>query len=189
MTSTISGVLSDDKILGIILRERNEILAYINSFLSDSHLSEDCFQEVSSAALANRDSFEDETHVIRWTLRVSRNKAVDFARKRQRQPQTMPDDVLDLIEQQWAAELASQLGNEKSREMEYLEQCIETLSPNARKMVELRYFEGLSSSQVAKQVGKKVETVYQSLTRAHVALRECVGRKLAAAGKGEVFGA
>lgn len=178
--------LSDDKIVAIIFRERNEILAYINSFLGDSHLAEDCFQEVSSAALANRDSFESETHVIRWSLRVARNKAIDFTRKRKRQPGTLPDDVLDLIEDQWASELMANQG-EGARQLDYLEQCVEALSPNARQLVELRYFKGLGSSQVAKTVGKKVETVYQALARAHVALRECVGGKVAAE-KGGTFG-
>ncbi len=176
---------SGDIIVGTILRQRNEILAYINAFLNDSHLAEDCLQEVSSAALEHRDSFEDESHIIRWTLRVARNKAIDLARKRQRQPKTLPDDVLDLIEEQWAAELAEH-GEEPAKDLEYLEQCVETLSPNARKLVELRYFEGLSSAHVAQTVEKKVETVYQALARAHVALRECVERKLAAE-KGEAF--
>lgn len=178
--------INDDRIVKIIFRERNEILAYINSFLTDSHLAEDCFQEVSSAALANSDAFEDETHVIRWALRVARNKAIDFARKRQRQPQPIPDDVLDLIESQWVSDLAAR-PNERSRELDYLEQCVATLSPNARELVELRYFNGLASSEVAENMGKKVETVYQGLARAHVSLRECVRQKMIAR-KEEVYG-
>jgi RNA polymerase sigma-70 factor (ECF subfamily) len=170
--------VNDERIVALILRDRNEILAYINGFLNDVHLAEDCLQEVSSAALAHRDSFENETHVIGWALRVARNKAVDLARKRQRQPRTLPADVLDLVEEQWVAELAER-STEPSQETEYLAQCVETLSANARKLVEMRYFEGLSSSHIASALEKKVETVYQALARAHVALRACVERKLA----------
>jgi RNA polymerase sigma-70 factor (ECF subfamily) len=170
--------LSDEKIVALILRDRNEILAYVNGFLNDGHLAEDCLQEVSSAALDRRNSFENETHVIGWALRVARNKAVDLARKRQRQPRTLPVDVLELIEEQWAADLAAR-SVEPSKELEYLDQCVKTLSANARKLVEMRYFEGLSSSHIASALEKKVETVYQALARAHVALRACVERKLA----------
>ncbi len=62
-------------------------------------------------------------------------------------------------------------------EIDYLRSCLETLSPKARKVVNLKYVEGLSGVQIAELVGSKVHSVYVSLTRAHRSLEACVQKR------------
>lgn len=170
--------IDQKEILNLIFRERNEFLAYINSFLNDFYLAEDCFQEVALAALAKGIGFEDSPHVIRWALRVARNKAIDLARKRERQPSQLPEDVFDLLEEQWAVAI-SRNSSEVSSGVTHLVACVEDLAPHSRKLVALRYFDGLKSSRVAEVVEMKKESVYQALTRALAVLRKCVAQKRA----------
>ena len=170
--------LEQQIIVQTILRERIEILAYINSFLNDAHLAEDCFQEVCSAAVTKVDAFDDETHVIRWTLAAARNKAIDHARKRTHQPVTLDDDVLDLLEGRWVERVAEHPSdaNVQSRALTH---CLEQLNANNRRIVELRYFDGLKTARVAELLDRNVEAVYRALTRIHTTLKECVDRRLA----------
>jgi RNA polymerase sigma-70 factor (ECF subfamily) len=46
----------------------------------------------------------------------------------------------------------------------------------------MRYREAHRPAEIAQRIGWTAESVYVALSRARAALRECVGRKLAAAG-------
>jgi len=166
-------LLNESDIIRVILRERVEILAYIDSFLSDAHLAEDCFQDVCAAALSKAASFNDGEHVIRWALRVARNKAVDLARVRNRQPVVLDDAVLDLLEDQWIGWRESPSEHVADR-VAALKECLDSLTASSRRVVDLRYVDGLKSSRIAELLGRKVEAVYRVLTRAHTALRVCM---------------
>lgn len=47
-------------------------------------------------------------------------------------------------------------------------------------MLELRYGENLKPAVISEKTGKKVKTVYRTLTRAHSALRDCIRLRLSA---------
>jgi RNA polymerase sigma-70 factor (ECF subfamily) len=170
-------MLNEPTTVRILIRERIRILSYIDSFLSDRQLAEDCFQDVCAAAVSKDESFEDETHLLRWALRVGRNKSVDLARKRSRQPVILDDDVLESLEGQWIDTDAPE-SERQVDQIQTLRCCLETLTENSRRIVQLRYVDGLKSSLIAESMGRKVESIYRALTRAHVALRECMERNL-----------
>ena len=181
MTSRMG--LNHQTVAMVILRERIEILAYINSFLSDAHLAEDCFQEVCSAAIGKDLPFNDETHVIRWTMTTARFKAIDLARKRTRQPILLDNDVLELLEQQWTDDVSRQPSAANVQSV-VLRECLKCLTDNNRRIIELRYFDGLTSARIAELLGRNVETVYRAITRIHASLRECLTRGLARENQG-----
>lgn len=166
-------MLDEPAIVRILLRDRIKILSYIGSFLDDLQLAEDCFQDVCAAAVAKGENFEDEKHVLRWALRVGRNKSVDISRKRSRQPVVLDDDVLESLEAQWFSETAPPSAVQAER-FASLSHCLDSLTDNSRRIVDLRYVDGMKTGRIAELLGRKVESVYRSLTRAHVALRECM---------------
>lgn len=166
-------MLDESTTVRILIRERIRILSYIDSFLGDLALAEDCFQDVCAAAVAREETFEDETHLLRWALRVGRNKSVDLARKRSRQPVILDDDVLDSLEGQWIESEAPEPEWQAER-IRILRHCLESLTENSRRIVHLRYVEGMKSGPIAESMGRRVESIYRALTRAHVALRECM---------------
>ena len=166
-------MLKEPDIVRALLRDRVKILSYLDSFLCDFQLAEDCFQDVCVAAMAKEGSFDDETHLLRWALRAGRNKSIDAVRRRSRQPCVLDDEVLTELENQWID--ASSLPRiEDSVRIEALKECLNRLTENSRHIVNLRYLDGLKSGRIAELLGRKVESVYRTLTRAHVALRECV---------------
>lgn len=175
--------LNRDRIVQVILRERIEILGYINSFLSDSHLAEDCFQEVCAAAISRSEPFEDESNAIRWTMSAARFKAIDLARKRSRQPILLDDDVLVLLEQQWTDDV-SRHPSEANVQSIVLRECLKCLTDNNRRIIELRYFDGLTSARIAELLGRNVESVYRAITRIHTSLRDCLKTGLARENQG-----
>lgn len=166
-------MLDESTTVRVLIRDRIKILSYIDSFLNDLALAEDCFQDVCAAAVAREESFDDETHLLRWALRVGRNKSVDLARKRSRQPVLLDDDVLDSLESQWI-DAENPVSDHQVQRIQSLRRCLELLSENSRRIVHLRYLDGMKSGSIAESLGRKVESIYRALTRAHVALRECM---------------
>lgn len=61
-----------------------------------------------------------------------------------------------------------------------LKACLERLSPYSRRLIELRYAQGISGPQLAEAVGRKLNTIYVALTRTHRTLAECVRAEMAA---------
>lgn len=172
-------MLKESDIIRTLLRDRVKILSYLDSFLGDYQMAEDSFQEVCALAVAKVDFFTEETHLLRWALSVGRNKSIDAMRRRSRQPCVLDDEILEELESQWIAESSLPLGEDVER-MEILKHCLGKLSENSRRIVDLRYVDGLKSMRIAEILGRKVESVYRALTRAHVALRECMERQAAA---------
>lgn len=169
-------MLDEPTIVRILLRDRIRILSYLDSILGDAQLAEDCFQDVCASAVAKNERFEDETHVLRWALRVGRNKSVDLARRRTRQPMVLDEEVLEALQVQWFDNpwLAS---GAQAEQVDLLRQCLESLTENSRRVVDLRYVDGMKTGRIAELLERKVESVYRTLVRAHVALRECMERK------------
>ena len=169
-------MLKESDTVRALLSNRIKILSYLDSIVNDFHLSEDCYQDVCAAAVSKIDYFEDAEHLLRWSFRTGRNKAIDALRRRNRQPCGLEDTVLKALEGQWQTE--STHSSFESDQTYTLKKCLQELTENGRKMVMLRYHEGMKSGKIAALMGRKVETVYRSLGRAHVSLRECMKRQL-----------
>ena len=170
-------MLDESTTVRILIRDRIRILSYIDSFISDLQLAEDCFQDVCAAAVARDEPFQDEVHLLRWALRVGRNKSVDLVRKQSRQPVILDEDVLESLEGQWVGAEAPETDHQAQR-IQTLRRCLQSLTENSRRIVQLRYVEGMKSGRIAESMGRKVESIYRALTRAHVALRECMEQNL-----------
>jgi hypothetical protein len=61
---------------------------------------------------------------------------------------------------------------------EALRHCLGKITPNNRELLRLRDFERRSCPEVAAIMGKKIETVYQALTRLHRAPGDCLRHRM-----------
>src|SRR4051812_35545652 len=85
-----------DSIVEVLLRERLRITAAAAAVARDVHSADDVFQQVVLSALQHRAEFRSTDHLLAWSLRAARHRALDMARRRQLRP--LPDDVLDLLD-------------------------------------------------------------------------------------------
>ena len=124
------------------------------------------------SALEAREDFHDPDHVLAWSLRAARHRALDWARRRQLRP--LPDDVLDLLE----APSGDPAGVGWSDRGEALHHCLDRLAPSARGLLQMKYGEGLTATVIATRLRRTADAVYQSLSRIHRMLRDCVRQRL-----------
>jgi RNA polymerase sigma-70 factor, ECF subfamily len=163
-----------DTVVQVLLRARLRIAAIAVSVLRDAHSADDIFQQVVLAALEHGGEFQDEQHILAWSVRAARFRAIDLAR--QRRLQTLPASVLDRLEARWSDPAES----DPEEHVRALHLCLDKLSGAERGLLRLRYDSGLSVVAMSGRLGRKVDALYQSLSRIHRALRKCVQRELMA---------
>jgi RNA polymerase sigma-70 factor (ECF subfamily) len=161
-----------EELVQVLLRERVRVMASAVAIVRDVHAADDIFQQVVLNALEDRDLFREPEHILAWAIRAARHRAIDLARRRR--IQSLPDEVLDLLETQWA----DPAGAGWSDRMEALHRCLSRLAAPARELLRMKYGDGLGAAVIANQLRRTPNAVYQSLSRIHRALRECVGREL-----------
>ena len=166
--------LDQNTVVQVLLRERVRITASVLSMLRDVHGADDVFQQVVLQALEGRDQFREPEHLFAWSLRVARHRAIDLLQKRG--ARCLDESVLELLEQEWAA------AEDSGPRVEALHRCMKKLPAPARRLLRLRYEDGLRCSAVAARLGRTVDAVYQNLSRTHRQLRQCIERQLKAAG-------
>ena len=159
----------------LLVREHDKLASYAWSLVRDDHLVDDILQELALVAIRKRQEIVDEQHFLAWMRVTCRRTALDTLKRRNRRPHPLGEAVLDLLDAHWAehdqtpsADLA-----------EALRLCLEQLTPYARRLVQMRYGEGLKTSRIAGALGRNVATIYVAITRVHQTLGDCIRGRMA----------
>lgn len=167
--------LDENTVVQVLLRERLRLAGSVLPIVRDVHAADDVFQQVVLKALEIREQFREPEHLWAWALRAARHRAIDLARRKRFQ--CLDEEVLELLVDETPPVL------EPTDRAEALANCLSKLSEGARRLLKLRYEDGLRCVTVAEQTEQSADAVYQSYSRIHRQLRLCIERQLAAAAK------
>lgn len=151
-----------------LLRDRVRITAVALAVLRNAHDADDVFQQVMLAAVEGKDVFREPEHLRAWALRAARHRAIDQARTRHLE--VLDAGALDALEAHWATAPA----DNGSARADALDRCLGALPARHRELLRLRYEGGLDGAELARRLGRSTEAVYQTLSRLHRRLKECV---------------
>jgi RNA polymerase sigma-70 factor (ECF subfamily) len=165
--------LDHETTLKHLFEARQRLCAAAWLVVRDAPAAEDLFQNVALKSVTKNVSFEHEGALLSWAMVSIKREAIDWLRKRKPETLGLEPEVLDLISEEWSAHPQP----EGSR-MEALRECLASVPEKSRQLLHLRYFDGHSCDEVAKQVGASVDAVYQRLSRLHRVLKECVDDRL-----------
>jgi RNA polymerase sigma-70 factor (ECF subfamily) len=143
---------------------------FVVSLLADFSLVDDVVQETFLTAVRKADEFKPGTNFTSWVCSIARFKILEARRRATTQP--LSEEVIDSL-------CASAPEPAPSWRLPLLARCLEELSPQVRRMVELRYQEAQKPADIARCVGWTPEAVYVALSRARMLLRQCVERRAA----------
>jgi RNA polymerase sigma factor (sigma-70 family) len=167
--------IPQDQLIRLLMAERGKVLAYIRSIVRRDDMAEDVFQDVSILALNKRAEIIDEHHFLRWIRAASKLTALNAIRKARVRELTLDDQVLDVLEANWARTD----DDSEAAVAAALDECLKGLSPSAQQIIRERFEAGRSVIEVAKVTGRQVDSLYVAISRIYRALSDCISRRLA----------
>ena len=164
-----------DSVVRLLVSERVKLLAWIRAMVRDEHLAEDILQDVSIVAVSKCEEIADACVFPAWARQVARYKALHSLRARKHAPAVLDERALVLLEPHWRP-----YDSPTSCDLnDFLQECLEQLSPYARELIRLRHQEGNSGASMAKALGRSLNTVYVALSRTYSKLSDCIRKRLA----------
>ena len=155
--------------------------------LGREQAAEDVLQEAFVSIWKNAGSYRSEVNgqpvqPMTWLIAVVRNKALDALRQRKRRAETDLPDSDTLEEQVTSATAPSALDllGDASRAL-HIEACLGALDGSHRQSLALAYYQGLSHSEVALQMGAPLGSVKAWIRRGLDKLKTCLAARGVAA--------
>jgi len=154
-----------------LVREHQHLVYCVAlSYTKDPSSAEDVAQEAFLKAYRSVDEMRDPARLKTWLYSIARFTAIDWLRRRQREPVLgLPEGAAQELPERPAAE------SKEDRTVRVME-VIQGLKEEHRDIMILRYVQGLSYAQIARETGSTTSAVGEKLSR----IRDIVREKLRA---------
>lgn len=155
----------------LFVKHQSAIKAFILSLRPGFGEADDILQETFLTVTRKAADFRAGSNFTAWAFSIARFKLLEARRAR---PGTdgLSAEALDAL----AADAPTAAFFD--HRLEALLACIDRLAPRAREIVRLRYHDEHGPEEIAQRLAWKPNAVNVALSRARLALRDCVRRRL-----------
>lgn len=150
------------------------LFLYLLPMLGNPVDAEEVLQETNVVIWRKWHQFELGTNFIAWGRTIARLEVFRYRRNKGNKIALLDEGILDQV----STRLESQLSTLDGRRREALSTCIQKLKPNDREIIRLRYETDSNGDEVAKQLGRPPNSVYQSLGRIRRTLMKCIEQQV-----------
>ena len=161
----------------LFTQSQRAIYLYIIPLVSSAADAEEVLQETNVVIWSKWAQFEPGTNFVAWGRAIARLEVFRFRRRSSKRCQLLGDEVIELI----ASETEEQ-PNDFDLRRDALAECVGKLREKDRELIQMRYAVGSTGDDVANELGRTANSVYQSIGRIRRTLMECVKRRLASTG-------
>jgi RNA polymerase sigma-70 factor, ECF subfamily len=159
---------------GLFVQQMAALRGFVVSLVSDFTLVDDILQETFITVTQKATDYQRGTNFRAWVMRIARYKTLQLLQKARPASDRFSPEVIEALcsheeSEDWQME----------HQLRQLATCLEQLAPKAKQMVELRYQQAHRPPEIARRVGWTVDAVHVALSKARIALRDCVSKKLA----------
>ena len=157
----------------IVDRHKNRLFNFVYRFVGDRETAEDIVQETFLRAFRRRKEYRAIANFSTWLFTIAGNLAKSELRRRKRWRflslnwDEETETGIDIPDESQRPDLVT----ETSLADRQIQEAIESLPANYRKVVLLRDVEGLSYQEIAQIVGRPVGTVKSRVNRARLRLQ------------------
>ena len=173
-SSQSSATIPDAEFIKEFTRNQRPVFLFILSQISNPAEAEEILQETNLVIWNKCEQFEPGTNFKAWACQIARYEVLKWLDRHRRDKHYFNDELMQQI-----AEETLEDSEEWELRREALATCLNKLNPEDRELVQLRYAPGQSGKGAAEEVGRPVNSVYQSLGRIRRALLECIQRQIA----------
>lgn len=146
---------------------------FVCSFIRDSAEAEDVLQEVALVIVDRYSSYDSMQPFIGWALGIARRVVWTHLRNKYRDRDLIREDAIDQVSAAF-----ERLDPHVQDMKDALAHCVRKVGGEGRRVLLLRYEEGLELKQIAERLGKSANNIGVLLYRVRSALRGCIDRRL-----------
>lgn len=161
----------------LFTKNEQSLRTFVRSLVPSWHDTDEIVQEVALVAWQKFDQFERGTSFIKWACVIGRFKALAHRRKFARGQIAFKQALIEVM-----ADEAERETDQRQREYEALENCLSKLPEKQRRWVTLAHTPGISSNELAEEIGVKPGTFYMRLNRIRKTLLTCINKNLSQPG-------
>lgn len=141
------------------------LVRYAFSIVGSSAAAEDIMEDTFAYLYVKGGNFPSEGHLRAWLYKAVHGKAVDYLRCHRRE---VP--LQDVEQVLYGGSLEDDLIRQQRDEVLYI--CLQKLPAQYREVLQLHYFDGFSTAQIAAIIDANLKQVYNRLNRGRIALKE-----------------
>ncbi|MBM4034477.1 MAG: RNA polymerase sigma factor [Planctomycetes bacterium] len=171
--------MTRDDLAALVRIHQAEVYRYVRYLGAEAHAAEDLVQETFLAAFRSDAPPEaaDVRGAAAWLRGIARNLFLRYCRSRKTSPVKVDSALVERAEGVWASEFLR--GGDGFDYVEALRKCLDALSEKQRHVLDLRYAQKKSRSEMARLLEMSEDGIKSLLRRIRAALAECVRRRLA----------
>jgi RNA polymerase sigma-70 factor (ECF subfamily) len=172
-----------DAFESLVARYRNRVFGLAHGMLRNEADATDVAQETFIRAWQGIRKFKNDSAFYTWLYRITTNLCIDHVRRRNRRP---TGEFQEEIKSEMEPSVGTPPSNNPSPRAEIqnrelgaqIDAALAQLSPEHRAVVQLREFEGLDYSEIARAVGCSIGTVMSRLFYARKHLQKLLKEAL-----------
>jgi len=163
----------------LVRRHQERVFGYLVGMVRDRDIANDLFQEtyfrVIRALNKERGSYSQQGRWIHWVMRIARNAALDHLRSRKKWVDVSlhedpdGDDYWQRVE---SDDIAPDEILFRTDQSQWLEECIEKLSPDQREVLLLRHEGDMTFKEIAELTNCSINTALGRMRYALLNLRQ-----------------
>ena len=146
------------------------VRGYLMAMVRRQDVAEDLLQEVYRKAWKARGRYRECGAARAYLIRIADGLVRDRARKGQREVQLEPEQWEGVEPSAWDTEPSVKLTRSEARQQ--LNEALNQISPDQRRVLLLRYYGGLDFAEIAATVGCPLNTALSHARRGLLALRK-----------------
>jgi len=151
------------------------VSAFVRARTNRFHDAEDLLQEVASDVVAQFEQYDPTRSFTDWALGIARNKLKLHYRQTATGKRVMGNLAMSKI-----AEAMGEVSEDSSEIAEALGRCLKTVDSRSRELLNLRYVNDLSCSEIAAHKSATTNAVRVALHRLRSTLHRCIEERLIA---------
>ena len=170
---------SQAQFLRLFLPAERELFRYVAALVPNVGDAEEIVQPTAVELWKKFDQYDAQQPFTPWACRFALNIVKQWVASRQRWQSLLARGLAEEL-----VKRREQLRSQFEHRLSHLDECLEKLPPEQRGIVEAYYFLRQTIDVIAATTQRSVESVYKTLQRIRLMLRQCIER---AEQKGESF--
>jgi RNA polymerase sigma-70 factor, ECF subfamily len=163
----------DEPFVDQITSAQQSLFAYILMLLPDVTDASDVLQETNLVLWRKREEFRPGHDFLPWAKAIAHYQVLASLKQRRRNRLRFSDMLMS----QLAEEVVAHRGPDTGSKSVVLGDCIGELGQSSQELLRLRYNSDLTLAQLARHIGRSVDSVRCALHRIRRELADCINRR------------